>query len=182
MYKGSNPTALKSQQLIKNAFYELLQKTPYDKLNVKQITERAGLARQTFYKLYRSKDEIAEHLLDEMFDEFKNTLLKHEEINLRTLSFCYFEYFLQNKEIVYLFIDNNLIHLMDLKFSEYLNEIRLFVSNKENAHNQYVVSMVSGALLGVLVQWFQDDLTLSIDELSILVTDILSGDLIEREP
>ncbi|MFI3208881.1 MAG: TetR/AcrR family transcriptional regulator [Eubacteriales bacterium] len=142
MYRGTNPTALKSQQWIKESLYELLKEISYDKINVKNITERAGLARQTFYKLYNNKDEIVEHILDDMFYDFKDSLLKHEKINLRTLSFCYFEYFLQNKEIVYLLINNNLMNLMELKFCEYLNKVRMFVSDKENAHNQYIVSMV----------------------------------------
>lgn len=178
MYKGSNPTALKSQQWIKESLYELLKEMPYEKINIKTITEKAGLARQTFYKSYASKDEIVVALLDEMFDNFKKSLLTKEKINLKTISFCYFEYFFQNKEIVYLLINNNLINLMEIKFCQYLNEVRLFISSKEKQHNQYVVSMVSGALLGILVQWFNNNLDLSIEELSTLVTDIFSGDLI----
>lgn len=178
MYKGSNPTALKSQQWIKESLYELLKEIPYQNINIKLITERAGLARQTFYKLYNNKDEIVAHLLDDMFHDFKSSLLTQETISMRTLSSCYFEYFYDNKEVVYLFINNNLMNLMEVKFCEYLTELRLFISDKEITHSQYTISMVSGALLGVLVQWFKDDLILSIDDLSILVTDMFSGALI----
>ena len=180
MYTGTNPTALKSQQWLKEALFELLKEMSYDKINVKIITEKAGLARQTFYKLYNSKDEIVEHMLDEMFNDFKSNLLKHENITLDIISYCYFEYFFQNKELVYLLIDNNLINLMEIKFCEYLNEIKLFISDKEKKYTQYINSMISGALLGILVQWFKDDLTIPINDLSILVTDILSGNLISK--
>ena len=41
---------LKSKAAIEKAFVELILKYGFDKINVKQITERANVARKTFYQ------------------------------------------------------------------------------------------------------------------------------------
>lgn len=178
MYRGKNPTALKSQQWVKDAFFELLEEKPYDKINVKEITKRADLARQTFYKLYAGKDEILEHKLDEMYGEFKEKLLEHECIDIKTLAYCYFEFFYEHRDFVSMMIKNNLVHFLDNKFSYYLNEIKSLISHKNKEHSTYINSMISGALLGILIQWFNDGLAAEIDDLAVLVSDVFTGVLI----
>ncbi len=49
------------------ALVELMDKTPYDQITVTDITKKAGVSRMTFYRSYRSKDDI-------LLDHFKAML------------------------------------------------------------------------------------------------------------
>ena len=49
----------------------LLDEKPYDKISISDITRKAGIARQTFYRNYGDKDDIViEYLLNTMSFEF----------------------------------------------------------------------------------------------------------------
>ena len=63
MYTGTNPSALRSKQWLHDALLQILEKKQYSQISVKDICLQADLSRQTFYKIYKSKDEIMEHIL-----------------------------------------------------------------------------------------------------------------------
>ncbi len=58
MYCGSNKTALASQRQIADALLTLLGEMPYGEISVSAICKRADVSRQTFYSLFRSKDNV----------------------------------------------------------------------------------------------------------------------------
>lgn len=57
-------------KLIMNAFIEITQKIPFEKLTVTDITEAAMISRYTFYVHFHDKYEVAERLLDECYHSF----------------------------------------------------------------------------------------------------------------
>ena len=55
---------LRTRSWIFEALILLLNEKPYGKISVSDITKKAGIARQTFYRNYNSKDDIvSEHLM-----------------------------------------------------------------------------------------------------------------------
>jgi AcrR family transcriptional regulator len=46
----------------------LIDKKPYDKITVSDITQKAGIARQTFYHNYHKKSDIIEQYIMKSFD------------------------------------------------------------------------------------------------------------------
>ena len=57
---------------IRNAFLELVVEIGFDNLSVQALCERAVINRATFYRHYRDKYDLAERLLDVLF-QFKPT-------------------------------------------------------------------------------------------------------------
>ena len=55
---------------IRSSFLELMREKPYKKIGIGDITDRASIARQTFYTYFRSKDELLMSYMDEGFEEF----------------------------------------------------------------------------------------------------------------
>ncbi|MCD8369186.1 MAG: TetR/AcrR family transcriptional regulator [Clostridiales bacterium] len=70
MYKGNNPSALRSRKEIVQSFLEQLKYTDLEALSIKQIMDATDLSRQTFYQIFDSKDDIIEYCLDTLFSEF----------------------------------------------------------------------------------------------------------------
>lgn len=58
MYCGNNKTALTSQRQIADALLRLLEEQPYGDISVSEICKRAEVSRQTFYSLFRSKENV----------------------------------------------------------------------------------------------------------------------------
>jgi AcrR family transcriptional regulator len=50
--------AIRSRQLLRRAFLELLREKRYEEISVQEIIERAGVARSTFYAHYVDKEDL----------------------------------------------------------------------------------------------------------------------------
>jgi probable dihydroxyacetone kinase regulator len=53
-----------TKELLAGCFKELMLTTPFDKITIKMITDRAGLIRPTFYKHFQDKYEVLEWVFE----------------------------------------------------------------------------------------------------------------------
>lgn len=67
--RRTDPRKLRTRQLIRNAFIDLLEETDLEKITVNRIAERATINRVTFYLHYRDIPEMLEKLADDMINE-----------------------------------------------------------------------------------------------------------------
>ncbi|THF75746.1 TetR/AcrR family transcriptional regulator [Cohnella fermenti] len=63
-----DPRIVRTRQLIKEAFIELLWEMDLEKISVNKIAERATINRVTFYLHYRDIPDMLEKMADEMMD------------------------------------------------------------------------------------------------------------------
>lgn len=67
----TDPRILRTRQLIRDAFVDLLQEIEFEKLTVNRIAERATINRVTFYLHYRDIPDMLERMADDMIDEIQ---------------------------------------------------------------------------------------------------------------
>jgi AcrR family transcriptional regulator len=67
--------AMRSQEWIQTALFQLMEKKEYSHISITEIAERAGLARQTLYRNFHDKDEI----LLSYLTEFMRGMWQHVE-------------------------------------------------------------------------------------------------------
>ncbi|MBO7745347.1 TetR/AcrR family transcriptional regulator C-terminal domain-containing protein [Paenibacillus sp. MWE-103] len=72
--KATDPRVLRTRQLIRDAFIELLEEMDVEKISVNRIAERATINRVTFYLHYRDIPDMMERMADEMIEEFEAIL------------------------------------------------------------------------------------------------------------
>ncbi|RKP51520.1 TetR/AcrR family transcriptional regulator [Cohnella endophytica] len=70
----TDPRILRTRQLIRDAFVDLLQEIEFEKLTVNRIAERATINRVTFYLHYRDIPDMLERMADDMIDEIQAIL------------------------------------------------------------------------------------------------------------
>ncbi|MGE6226511.1 TetR/AcrR family transcriptional regulator [Paenibacillus chitinolyticus] len=64
MNAQSGKLALRSQEWIQTALFQLMEKKEYSHISITEIADRAGLARQTVYRNFQDKDLILLNYLD----------------------------------------------------------------------------------------------------------------------
>lgn len=174
MYSGNNPSALRSQKWIKDALLALIEEKPYRKISVKEITERSDLARQTFYQLFESKDEIIEYHLDNLFHAYIAELKALQDVTVEDVARLYFAFFQNHARFIEKLIENDLLNIMNRKFHTYLTEVQLVLQYAQSSrYSEYEVAFISSGLIGILVHWFSTNRALSIDELAQMVGGML---------
>ncbi|MDQ0875750.1 AcrR family transcriptional regulator [Paenibacillus sp. V4I3] len=70
----TDPRILRTRQLLKDAFVELLQEMDIEKISVNRIAERATINRVTFYLHYRDIPDMLEKMADDMIEDINGIL------------------------------------------------------------------------------------------------------------
>ncbi|ULO07606.1 TetR/AcrR family transcriptional regulator [Paenibacillus sp. 19GGS1-52] len=70
----TDPRVIRTHQLIRDAFIDLLQEIEFEKITVNRIAERATINRATFYLHYRDIPDMLERMANQMIDEIQAIL------------------------------------------------------------------------------------------------------------
>lgn len=125
MYKGNNPSALRSRDEIMKAFFQLLEKKSLEAIKINELMEMTELSRQTFYKIFKDKDEILECYLDTVFSRFMTRSQNYDIRDLCDAAQLFFHFFQDYQHPFSLIIQNGKSCVMQRKCREYLRDSRL---------------------------------------------------------
>lgn len=112
MYQGTNKTALTSQKQIADALFSLMEERPYADVTVCAICDRANVSRQTFYSLFRSKENVVRYALQKDFCYDPEDDLPAVTDPLRPLCRGFSRYILDQAEVIRTLSDNQITQLL----------------------------------------------------------------------
>ncbi|WMJ80828.1 TetR/AcrR family transcriptional regulator [Clostridium sp. MB40-C1] len=170
--KKVNPITLRSKNWIAKSLIELMDKKPYSKITLKEISENADLTRQTLYRNFPTKEAILEYYVDGFYNDFIKIISAKSNITLYDLLITYFQYWYKNREFVKKLIDNNVyLTLLDLHL-KYINSMATnkkfqkltFISN-----NNYYNNFSAGGLWFALKRWIEDDTEKTPEEMTNII-------------
>ena len=71
----ADPRMRRTRKLLQAALFELLEKKPLSKIQIKEIAEVAELSRPTFYKQFDTKEELLFSHVDDVLDKISKEVL-----------------------------------------------------------------------------------------------------------
>lgn len=149
-----------SKKAICLALFLLLKKYPYESISVKQISERAGVSRMSFYRYFKNKEDVFIYYSDERFIEFNDIIHEKHLANLHDLIVEFLIFVSSFKESIDILIDINKYTIMLPQYEKYVAYLwRKFINPKKsntNVLDKYAVSFVSGGLYNTTFKWFKD--------------------------
>ena len=164
----------RTRALLLETLLELIEEKNYADISITELTERADIARQTFYRNYDSKDDILLSKLDEIRDEYlikvqSNLETKHDPnwdfevnqmINLWQRNEALFKG-LQKAGLAF--------HALE-KITEIFSLFHMKVQNlqKLDEKHQYLVAYLSGGVYMVINKWFENEMNTPVE----LLTDL----------
>lgn len=87
-----------SKQMIETALFALMEEMDFSQITVCQIAERADVARRTFYRLYRSKEDVMYQYFAGLCDAYQDSCQELAFYDLRRIAEDYFGFWHQHKE------------------------------------------------------------------------------------
>jgi AcrR family transcriptional regulator len=168
-----DPRVLRTRQLLKDAFVELLQEMNIEKISVNRIAERATINRVTFYLHYRDIPDMLEKMADEMIEDINriltnvsaNQISKEEEdwpmlVNL-------LEHFAEHAKFYKVVLASRRTPIFTDRMLRLLTE--LVTSRIERMGDESVLATAgiqkdiaiwygSSALIGTIVAWLRQDM------------------------
>ena len=167
-----NRQVQRTKSWIFEAVMLLMDEKPYEKITVSDITEKAGIARQTFYRNYNDKDDVVFEYIAKIFSAQPISVEKDRKdgSNIIVLTIDY-KYMSNNKKIL-----KKILSINDIE-SRVINEgqklpMSLMKNYKDTlSAEEFLICRIKlcyqiTGCLRVLFDWFVNDLPMPVDNIA----------------
>lgn len=152
--RRKSTTASMMKSYIVDSLLILLNSRAFSDITIKEIAERAGVNRSTYYRHFSCKEEIVFYFLDNLLQDYRGEL-KEEQVSLERYLKNMFCHFLKYKKELLLLHKNGLsfilLDVLNEQFGSALHKVSL-VSEK------YKRSYHIGGVFNHLLLWFSRDM------------------------
>lgn len=171
--KKTDPRIIRTRQLLKDAFVELLEEKGIEKITVNRLAERATINRVTFYLHYQDIPDMVEKMADEMIKDIliiinqsnlptKSSGENNEKIMVRFLEYIaenasFYKVVLTSKSLS-IFREQLLLFLTEKIISSVENKGEESPILKKGIQKDILIWYDSSALMGIIVAWLKNDM------------------------
>jgi len=160
MVNQQDPRVMRTRQLIREAFRDLLRSKEFDAISVKDIAQKATINRATFYAHYEDKYALLEEITEQVFRE----MIPEQVMNARefTIEICDQLILLTHRYILDFYqvckMDSKSIAtLVDEKVKKMLQQIIESIFSKghytDRHHKKVISAMTGSAIYGAAHYW-----------------------------
>ena len=176
MYQGNNPAAMRSQEWLCDALLALMQKKPYANISVKELCEKAGVSRQTFYQLFGDKSEIVRFYFERMFHSYLETMKNLSPLTMTELIWQFYSMVEAHEKGLLLLLKNGIHIDGDEAFFCCLRELEQQLDIQDPPIVQcYFTNFLGGALGHLACGWLKNGKELSKAEITAMTEYLLAG-------
>lgn len=176
-----------TSQLMDEALISLLKKKDFEFITVKEICEKAGVNRSTFYLHYENMGDIlaeATEMINKRFREgYKKQLIdirtdNAEDAFLITPEYIepYLNFVKENKEVFKLIHEKPHLFNNRKAFEKMYSEIFSHILDKfgvDDARKPYIFDFYSQGVLAIVMKWVDRGCKESVDFITELITDVI---------
>ena len=170
---------------MQDALLKLLGQKNYREISISEIAYQADVVRTTFYSHFKTKDELLMSYIDDIFDTFFNNLReqfthddKVDSGHEIPLILC--EEWKKNKAALDLIRSANIDFMIYQRIKE--NHQRAFKdstiyslgNSPDSVLEQYIISSISAATFGVLMQWTDNNMLESCEEVAKILNHFIN--------
>ena len=173
--------------LMNEALILLLEKKEYSFITIKEICEKAGVNRSTFYLHYESIDDLlfeTIEMVNKKFNEaFNNQVVDIIKDDRNSLFFItdaylipYLNFIKENKKIYTLIHDKPLIFKKQQAFKKLYTELFSVILDRYGvleSQKEYIFSYFSFGLVAVIQKWIENDCKDDIEEMAKLMRNLI---------
>ena len=158
-----------TREALQTAMFKLMGEFPFEKITVSEITKRAGVSRAAFYRNYDSKEELVQDTCKTVLDSLTESVGSERFQNDRREWYrSFFQTIGDNAEYFRIYLNAH------LSLSDQLIMESVYPSNSVKEHYRHAAR--EGAFLSVLIEWFEDGMKESAEEMAGVCSEILNFD------
>ena len=174
--------------LMNEALLILLEKKEYEFITIKEICEKAGINRSTFYLHYESIDDLLDETIKNTNKKFQN-VFDNKTINPKTLPkedlffikedelIPYLNFVKENKRLYKLMFKYSYIFKGEVQFKKFYDEIFAVVLDKYGVTKQerdFVFAYYTSGVIAIIKKWLENDCVDDISFISNLIIKLVN--------
>jgi AcrR family transcriptional regulator len=154
-----------------------MDKKAFRDITIKELAEKAGLDRKTFYRHFESKEDVLRFHMDTIYQDYVDELKKHKTLSSYTIGLSYFSVLQKHLSFFQKLERNNLMIFLLSLLDTYLPEIhKTFELNKTHnddaCFSEYAASYFSGGFWNLSVRWIRSGSKQSPKEMAEIVEKV----------
>jgi AcrR family transcriptional regulator len=172
LIKTEDPRVSRTRLYLREALILEIEKFGFEGVTVQSLTRQAGINRATFYQHYRDKYDLLEKSIDEMIQSLKAVALPNcnkIEINNELLIPLFqriLNFVEEHPKFFSVMLGEKGIPSFQLKLVELTKKNITYVINshfpgQNHMKNEFIITYVATANIGLLNQWLKDELPYS---------------------
>jgi AcrR family transcriptional regulator len=174
-----NRQVQRTRKWIFEALMILIAEQPYNKITVSDIIKKAGIARQTFYRNYKSKDEVLLQYLKNCVtpDSFRIVDINLENTIQDIVITTDLKYLLEHrKELIVIMKIPDIESIIFTKFKEWqsllLDNYKHILSRRNYLLFQYKFNYQLVGYLNVVSNWFTHGMPIKVEKLNSILNKL----------
>ncbi len=181
----SNHRTRVTRTLIRRSFTDLLRKKPIQHITIKELSERAGINRGTFYSHYTDIYDLRDNIENEMTQEFQKAAepLLHAdngELTPVTITAGIFECLKNNSDLCAVTLGEYgdkefLYRIINMGRQLCMETYSRFYEHASPAKIEYFYAFISTGCIGLLQKWLDNGMTISSEELAEMTESIITN-------
>lgn len=180
------PEQNQTRKWIIEAIFRLLENKDYRDITISQISDKAGVGRRTFYRYFRTKDEVMEYTTKLLMDDLARTFIENQVDSLYSVALSYFQFWENYVDILLLlkkahllyFIEEplpSLIHGVAEKIGHFPQELSPQKLALIREQSKYEFAFKLAGFWSVTLIWCSEGNRKTPAEMSRLITDMLEN-------
>ena len=186
MRKNPELTEQTKQNLI-DAFWELYSEKDIQQISVREITERAGYNRSTFYIYFSNVDDVLSYIISRLLDQARNVCEKHTTMNHdqailedvfeeRTLQ-EYLRFFEDNNRYLSVMFAKMQMPLFAKEFWNFIQPHQAVyadsLSEEQRKELEYIAEYNMAAITCVVARWYRQGKDIPLERLINVIKGIV---------
>ncbi|MCQ2742897.1 MAG: TetR family transcriptional regulator C-terminal domain-containing protein [Bacilli bacterium] len=160
-----------SKRCIADSLFELLRDKEFCDITVKDITEKSGFSRMTYYRNFESIDEVLDYFLENYLRQFvARWNIDLEVTPMEDYMEKAFSYLLETREVGELLFRRGLIDFVRLQFNKHP------ALKTNDTKKAYYFSYIAGGVYNAYRLWIENGFRESPEELSHLLSEFIHRD------
>ncbi|MCL2403237.1 MAG: TetR/AcrR family transcriptional regulator [Coriobacteriia bacterium] len=159
------------------ALMQLMSEKEYHTITISELSDKAQVDRRTFYRHFKSKEEVLDLIIVEAFQKHVANLRKLPQRENYDVCKAYFELLSHYVNFLLLLEKHNLLSIVQRRVAEYLPLLDQMFSEKPDCdhcseHRRWQLTYKAGGVWGVTEKWIQDGAKESPEEMAHLLSAI----------
>jgi AcrR family transcriptional regulator len=189
--KKSESKYYNTSLLMDEALLLLLEKKEYEFITIKEICEKAGVNRSTFYLHYETMDDLLDETIrminTKFMEAFNNEKLNVKGSSKENLFFInekylipYLNFIKENKNVYKLIYKNARLFQAQTTLEKFYNEIFEIALDKHGVSNEekdYIFSYYAYGVVAVVRKWIEKDCKDDISFITKLIINVIGHEV-----
>lgn len=165
-----------TRENIMQAFWGLYCQKKIDHISIKEVTDKAGYHRSTFYEYFVDIYDVLNQLEDQLLAKIKNEVIQslYIESNINIVQIVADLYSAQGKYLSVLLGERGDPYFTNKVKAEMGSALmRHFGLPESDIHSSYIMEFGLSAIISTILHWYQNDRNLPSNELVIVIRSML---------